>query len=120
MAHLRALTLLLAGLGKFCLSLLPTDFAQFSELANTTAHTSRNPPLVAKQAKLALKQPDESDSCHRQCFFNHPPSCASSFQMLSPGTSPDVSQTLKDLGDIPSGTPGYLKFKTRFLFSVEL
>lgn len=101
MAHLRALTLLLAGLGKFCLSLVPTDLAQVSELANTTAHTSRNPPLVAKQAKLALKQPDESDSCHRQCFFNHP----------SPGSSPDVSQTLKVLGDIPSGTPGYLKFK---------
>lgn len=70
MALLRALTLLLAGLGKFCLSLVPTDLAQVSELANTTAHTSRNPPLVAKQAKLALKQPDESDSCHRQNVFS--------------------------------------------------
>lgn len=70
MALLRALTLLLAGLGKFCLSLVPTDLAQVSELANTTAHTSRNPPLVAKQAKLALKPPDESDSCHRQNVFS--------------------------------------------------
>lgn len=72
-----------------------------------------------EQAKLALKQP-ESHSCNWLnvffFFFN-------TFQIVSllcSGTSNDVSQIQKEFDHFPSGTSGSLKFKTRFLFSVEL